>query len=1050
MTYIPLHSHSVFSFHAGVCTIKELVQRAKALGFKSLALTDTDRMSGLIQFYLECKKAGIKPLLGVELSEPDKPLENLVLLAKNNQGYGDICEIVSQRHLQQNRFSFANIFTRPWPNLIFLTNTPEYLILLANSPNRGNLYGEIIRNSKMSRDKSLIIEAKAGKLNIPLVAGTNSFFLDKSDWQVHKVLRAIGLISTVSRLKEEEIAPADACFKEDKDMHALFWDRPEALQNTRKIADSCNISLDLGTWIMPEISVPTGYTPQSFLEKLAHTGLRNNYKESQSYARAREIQEMELKVINKLGYSSYFLMVKHIRDWANNTFKQGYRKPRDCTILRGSAANSITFYNIGVSDLDPIKYDLYFQRFLNEERASPPDADLDFGWDERDQVLEYMVKTWGRDRVAMVCTTNHFRYRAAFRESAKVYGYTDDQITKIIKSWKTISRRIDDAEIRFLMETAEKIRGKPRFLGQHPGGVLVTNDPIWRHVACEYSGGIKNRIVTQIDMHNGLDELGLIKFDILGNGSLSVLRDTLQQISDQGLQDPEVWNLDKCYQDREVQKVIQRGRTKGIFYIESPAQMRLNRKARAESFEEITLTSSLIRPAGATYIKTFVERHRKHKMGIKDWDFLHPSLESILSDSHDVCAFQEDVTKICHHVAGFSYKKADKIRKMMNSLHEGELSRQEYHRTAQEFITGCISRNGLSQKQAFELWQRVSSFTGFSFCKSHSASYAQLSFRCTYLKAHYPAQFFAAVISNNHGYYTTDVYMSEARRWGIRILPMDINESNVKYQGKHNWLRPGLMHVRNLSRKSMENIITEREKRGRFYNLSHFIKRCKIFHKEVEYLILVGAFDAFGLTRPELLFHLDGEFNNRQQAEEPMLPLFANNTNDNLHPGLSDYSFMEKCLQELYFLGFMLSGNIVDILDLHPGSKQAIPASLISQHSGQRIKFFGRKIMERGHFIQKSGRVMKFLTIEDNTGCMDVVFWPKTFELFSDVINRNGPFEIFGTVTEEWDAYTLEAEYIRSVEWFPKQVDFSLASKRLQDSYKKSTTYDDIKIALAG
>jgi len=1050
MTYVPLHSHSVFSFHAGVCTIKELVQRAKALGFKSLALTDTDRMSGLIQFYLECKKEKIKPLLGVELSEPDKPLENLVLLAKNNQGYGDICEIVSQRHLQQSGFSFANIFTRPWPNLIFFTNTPEYLTLLANSPNRGNLYGEIIRNSKMSRDKSLIIEALAGKLNIPLVAGTNSFFLDKSDWQVHKVLRAIGLISTVSRLKEEEIAPADALLKKEKDMNSLYWDRPEALKNTRKIADSCNISLDLGTWIMPEISVPAGYTPQSFLEKLAHSGLRKNYKESQSYARAREIQEMELKVINKLGYPSYFLMVKHIRDWANNTFKQGYRKPRDCTILRGSAANSITFYNIGVSDLDPIKYNLYFQRFLNEERASPPDADLDFGWDERDQVLDYMVETWGRERVAMVCTTNHFRYRAAFRETAKVYGYTDEQITKIIKSWKTISRRIDDEEIRFLMETAENIRGKPRFLGQHPGGVLVTNDPVWRHVACEYSGGIKNRIITQIDMHNGLDELGLIKFDILGNGSLSVLRDTLQQINDQGLQDPEVWDLEKCYQDQEVQKVIQRGRTKGIFYIESPAQMRLNRKARAQSFEEITLTSSLVRPAGATYIKTFVERHRKHKMGIKDWDFLHPSLESILSDSHDVCAFQEDVTKICHHVAGLSYMKADKIRKMMNSLHEGELSRQEYHHTTQEFLNGCASHSGLSQKQAFELWQRVSSFTGFSFCKSHSASYAQLSFRCTYLKAHYPAQFFAAVISNNHGYYTTDVYMSEARRWGIRILPMDINESNVKYQGKHNWLRPGLMHVRNLSRKSMENIITERQKRGRFHNLSHFIKRCKIFHKEVEYLILVGAFDAFGLTRPELLFHLDGEFNNRHQAEEPMLPLFSNNTNDNLHPGLSDYSFMEKCLQELYFLGFMLSGNIVDILDLHPGSKQAAPASLISQHSGQRIKIFGRKIMERGHIIQKSGRVMKFLTIEDNTGCIDVVFWPRTFEMFSDVINQSGPFEIFGTVTAECDAYTLEADFIRSVEWFPKSVNFSLASKRLQDSYKRSTTYDDIKIALAG
>lgn len=1050
MGYVPLHCHSVFSFHAGVCTVQELVRQAKNMGLQSLALTDTNRMSGLIQFYLECRKENIKPLLGVELTEPNKDFDNIVLLAKNSRGYGDICEIISQRQLHADNFSFSSIFARPWPNLIILTNTPDYLTLLAHTPNRHNLYGEILRSSNHYREKSSTIEKIAEKLNIPIAASINSYFLNKPDREIHQVLRAIGLVSTISRLKENEVAPPDAYLKSEGEMNTLFWNRPEALKNTRRIADQCNIHLQLGNWIMPEISVPDGHSPQSYLEKLARRGLKKNYESSDSYDRAKEIQKMELTVINKLGYPSYFLMVKQIRDWANDTFRQGYRKPRDCTILRGSAANSITFYNIGVSDLDPIKYDLYFQRFLNEERASPPDADLDFGWDERDEVLDYMVETWGRDRVAMVCTTNHFRYRAAFRETAKVYGYTDEQITKIVKSWKTLSRRIDDGEIRFLMETAEKIRGKPRFLGQHPGGVLVTNDPIWRHVACEYSGGIKNRIITQIDMHNGLDELGLIKFDILGNGSLSVLRDTLQQINDQGLKDPQVWNLEKCYQDVEVQKVIQRGRTKGIFYIESPAQMRLNRKARAQSFEEITLTSSLVRPAGATYIKTFVERHRKHKMGVRDWDFLHPSLESILAESHDVCAFQEDVTKICHHVAGLSYKKADKIRKMMNSLHEGELSRQEYHHTAQEFINGCINHKNLSKKQAFQLWQRVSSFTGFSFCKSHSASYAQLSFRCTYLKAHYPAQFFAAVISNNHGYYTTDVYMSEARRWGIRILPIDINESSIKYHGKHNWLRPGLMHIRNLSRRSMENIMEERSSRGRFHNLSNFIKRCKVFHKEIEYLIMVGAFDAFGLTRPELLFQLDGQFDGRHEFDVPTLPLFSSNANENLHPGLSDYSFMEKCLQELHLLGFMLSGNIVDILDLHPTAKHAVPASRLSRYTGKRIKIFGRKITERSHMVQKSGRIMKFLTIEDNTGCIDVVFWPKTFELFSDVINQSGPFEIFGTVTEEWGALTLEADYINSVEWFPRSIDFSLASKRLQDSYKRSTTYDDIKIALAG
>jgi DNA-directed DNA polymerase III PolC len=1050
MDFIHLHNHSVFSFLSGVCTVKEMAKQAKSLGMRALALTDTDRMSGLIKFYQECKEQGIKPILGVELTEPEIPQKNLVLLAKNSDGYGDICEIITKRHIHKEAFCFKDIFAKPWPNLFILTNFPEVLYLLSQTPNRKNLYGELIFNSRLTIDRSRELNRAAEKFQIPVMASNDNYFLNKKDWHIHKVLRAIGLLSTLSRLKIDEFASIDAYFKTEEEMKILFSNYSNALKNTELIANNCNVSLSLGNWILPEISVPKGYTPLSYLKKLAFQGLKKNYGNSKSYHEAEKIQNMELKVISKLGYPSYFLMVKQIRDWANNKLKSKYRRPRDCSILRGSAANSITFFNIGVSDLDPIKYDLYFQRFLNEDRASPPDADLDFGWDERDQILDYMSETWGQDRVAMVCTTNHFRYRAAFRETAKVHGYTDEQVTEILKSWKTFSRRIEDKEIRFLMEIAESIRGKPRFLGQHPGGVLVTNDPIWRHVACQYSGGIKNRIITQIDMHNGLDELGLIKFDILGNGSLSVLRDTLHQIHDQGLPDPKVWHLEKCYHDPNVRDIISKGRTKGIFYIESPAQSRLNKKAQAQTFEEITMTSSLVRPAGSAYIKRFVERHRKRKEGIKDWDFLHPALEPILRDSYDVCAFQEDVTKICYIVAGLSYLKADKIRKMMNSLHEGRLSSSEYMETAKEFIAGCIKTSSFSKNQAVELWERVSSFTGFSFCKSHSASYAQLSFKCTYLKAYYPAQFFSSVISNNHGFYTTDVYLDEARRWGIQILPIDINESDIKYSGKHNWIRPGLMHIRNLSTKSMERIIGEREKSGRFHNIIEFVKRVKIHQKEIEYLIMVGAFDGFGLTRPELLFLLDGIYNN---INGPEARLFFNKTNlenFHLHPGLSDYTFMEKCLKELYMLGFMLSANIVDILDLHPASKHAIPAKNIYRYKGKRIKVFGRKITERSHLVQKSRRIMKFLTIEDKTECIDVIFWPKKYDNFADEILRSGPFEIWGTVSEDSGTYTLEADSIRSVEWFPGSVDFNLASERLALSLKKNYTYDNIPIAKAG
>jgi len=1049
-SFAHLHVHSVFTFTAGVATVEQLVERAKALGMKALALTDTDRMSGLIRFYLACRKAGIRPILGVELTEPGREQERVVVLARNERGYGDICEITTRRQLEGPAFSLRTAFAEPLPDLFLLTDSPDLLSCLAATPNRRNLYGELIGTCARSRSISRRLIDRARHLGLPLVLGNDVHFLAPEDWETHRILRAIALNTTLSRLKPGEYASREAFLKTPAALAGAFPTVRDALENTGKIAAACRVSLTLNRWILPEIPVPEGFTPGSYLKKLALEGLQVNYGHSDVFGRAKEIQHMELEVISKLGYPSYFLMVKQIRDWANRTLHAGYRRPRDCSILRGSAANSITFYNLGVSDLDPIRCDLYFQRFLNEERASPPDADLDFGWDERERVLDHMVETWGRDRVALVCTTHHFRRRAAFRETAKVYGHTEEEITRILKSWRTLSRRIADDEIRFLLRTAEKIRGKPRFLGQHPGGVLVTNDPIYRHVACEFSGGPKNRVITQIDMHNGLDELGLIKFDILGNGSLSVLRDTLAQIRDQGLADPGVWDLERCFGDEQVARIIAKGRTKGIFYIESPAQSRLNRKAGARTFEEITLTSSLVRPAGSSYIKIFVERHRKLKDGIRDWDFLHPSLQPILEESHDVCAFQEDITKICIQVAGLGYKQADKIRKMMNSLHEGRLTSQEYRQTAREFIAGCRRHRGLSSEQALELWERVSSFTGFSFCKSHSASYAQLSFKCAYLKAHYPAQFLSSVISNNHGFYTTDVYLDEARRWGLRILPVDINQSVRHYRGKHNWIRPGLMHVRGLSSDSIERIADQRTRNGRFLNLMDFMRRVKIRRTEIESLIRVGAFDRFGLSRPELLYLLDGEFGHTPTATPPLFPEDDAGASGSFHPGLIDYSFMEKCLQELHCLGYMLSANIVDILDLHPASRGAVPAADIGRHRGKRIKVFGRRITERTHMVQKSRRLMKFMTIEDKTECIDIVFWPGTYDTFSDEIAKTGPFEIWGRVAEEWDTFTLEADTIRAVRWFPGQVDFRLASRRLEESLRKVYTYEDITPALAG
>jgi len=1029
-----LHLHSYFSFHAGVDSPEELARMAAHYGATACALADTNRMSGLIRFYLACKNHGIKPLLGVSLCQPKTGsdgwpdvLNSVTLLARNAEGYGDICELITKRQLQSESFCIQRELQRPWPNVLILCASPALLRHLARTPNRKRLFAQIDLLTKAGRARTTELERCASEHALTCYAGSPLWLSSFKQHATHCTLRAIGENATLSRMRADEFCHPDQSMEYFCTKAAALYPQ-QLLKNSAAIARACTVDLQLGSWIMPRIHSVRGKSPQRHLAEQALRGLHNRYGNTPEFKRARTIQHKELQVINRLGYASYFLMVKKIYDYATATLARGYRKATDCVILRGSAANAITFYNLGVSRLDPIEHDLYFERFLNEDRASPPDADLDFGWDERDKILQFVTDEFGSDRVAITCTTNHFRRRAAFRETAKVHGYSEQQVTTILDSFKTQSRQLCDDHITAIQSLADTIVGKPRFLGQHPGGLLITNQPIWRHVGCEFSRSSGGRQITQVDMHSGIDELGLIKFDLLGNGSLSVLRDVLKQLEEQHLADPGIDDLQRCFADPKVRSMLRNGRTMGIFYIESPAQSRLNQKAQAETFEEITVTSSLVRPAGTEYTDTYVQRHRKSKLGIYDWQFLHPTLRPLLNATHDVCAFQEDITKICHHVAGLSYAQADKIRKMMNSLHEGMLEDEEYKQTACDFMRGCMHTSGFTRTQARTLWQRVSSFKGFSFCKSHSASYAQLSFQCAYLKAHYPAQFIAAVISNNHGFYRRDIYIDEARRLGITILPLHINLSSDCYIGKHRWIRCGFMHVRNLSTSTRQNIIAERRSAGAFCNLADFVQRTPASRSETENLILLGAFDCFGLSQPQLLFLLHELFENTHHNTPSFLP--AAQQTDPL-PELPPYSLMQRSLHELQLMGFMYSADLLCILDLHPAARKACAICDLDKKVDTVITIFGKPVTQRLHRIEHRKELMSFVTIADKSGMVDVIFWPETQRRFADTLLLPGPFLIRGTVQNDYGTTTVIAQDLQHVEWHAAVVDFDRASKRL-------------------
>lgn len=1049
--FVHLHVHSEFSLLQGLPSIPELVARAKAMGFTALALTDTDRMSGLILFHQACIQAGLIPILGATLTDPGHSGETITVLVRKDAGYGDLCEIITERHLNP-AFRLRKAFSKEQPNLNLLCCHPALLRHLAQGPNRERLHGELLRGDAAERARSREVAAFCDAETLPAVASGGAHFLQPGDHELHRIVRAIALKSTLSRLRPGETACADAWLMPEAKIRDRFDDRPEAVAAAAKLADDCRCRPPLGQWIMPVIEAPPPFTPDTYLARLAEEGLQQRYGGGPQEAEARALQAMELAVIAKLGYASYFLMVREVHQAAGRLFASDFRRPEECTLLRGSAANSITLYNLGASTLDPLKHKLYFQRFLNEDRAHPPDADLDFGWDEREHILQWMEKRFGADRVAITCTTHRFRGLSAFREVAKVMGYSEAQVTEVMKDSQSRGFRLDE-ELGRVAAFAERLHGKPHFLGQHPGGVLVTNQPITRHVACERSGGPKDRLITQIDMHGGIDDLGLIKFDLLGNGSLSVYRDTLDQLHARGLPDPPVHDLEQCFRDPQVLAMMRSGRTRGIFYIESPAQIHLNQKCQAETFEEITVTSSLVRPAGTAYARTYVERHRQGKTGRHDWDFLHPSLAPILGDTHDVCAFQEDVTRICHDVAGLSFKQADLVRKMMNSQHDGMPPSEAMRELESAFKQGCrrARQDGLrplTAAEADELWKRVASFTGFSFCKSHSASYAQLSFRCAWLKAHHPAAFLSSVISNNHGFYRREVYLDEARRWGLKILPLDINASDWKYREADGGIRPGFLHLRHFSQASFTRIAEERKRLGPFLGLDDFLRRVPASRQEIENLILVGAFGGFGPSQPELLYQLYGMSRHRG-IDGFLAPDLLNGLSlpTESTGRLGRVNLLQRCLREEALLGYMLSADPVAVLAQHPMAQGTVLAADLPRHRGRRVRVVGRHVTERAHWIQKNGRAMYFLTLADTSGMIDAVFWPDAYDRWREILAQGPSFEIHGKVSEDWGTFSLEVERLRPVPFTPNLIDFEKASRHLQQGGAFAKAYADIVLA---
>jgi len=1064
-----LHVHSNFSFCRGAEKIETLVVAARRRGYDTLALTDTNGLYGLVWFLSAAREAGLRPIVGAEAVFGE---ERAVLLAADAQGYAGICGLLTRVHRALDHpaawdageagedglppmrirarpprrrpdpdFTLAQAMTALPPGVVILSPCAPLLDRLARE--RGardpggapNLYAEIRPGGPPG------LRAFARARGLPPVASGAAVFAEPQPWRGtprpgpgrrrHRLLRAIALNTTVDRVPPGELAPPDAWLAPPDEMMRRVPDLPEAIAHAAAIADRCRFVPQMGRPIFPVYESPEGARlagagVADYLEREAEAGIRLRYGSVSDPARRR--LDTEMAIIREKGFAPYFLVVRDIVRQA----------PRTCG--RGSAAASLVSYALGITHVDPIRHDLFFERFLNSGRVDPPDIDVDFPWDERDRLLEWVFARFGRARTAMIANQNAFQLRAAVREVAKVRGLSDAEIGRVTGRVPWYSDHENPAELvarhpRFrglaldppwpeILQAARALVGFPRHLSVHCGGVVIVPDAVDRHVPVQPSAKGVDVIQWEKDQ---AEEFGLVKIDLLGNRSLAVIRDAAAAVAARG-GEPGGRAADLAADrfspedDPDVVAALARGETLGVFYVESPAMRQLQTKCATGTFERLVVHSSIIRPASNEYIREYVRRLRGGS-----WRSPHPLMDEIMAESFGIMVYQEDVAKITMAMAGFDAAAADDLRKVLSKKHK-EKKLADYR---DRFYAGAEAR-GHEREALDAIWAMIRSFAGYSFCKPHSASYAMVSFKSAWLRAHHPADFMAAVISNGGGYYATFAYVSEARRMGLGVRLPDVNASVRAWTGEDGAIRIGLQQLKRLPESAVSALLEERERGGPFAGLEEFLDRTagRVSPEAVRLLIRAGAFDAVagGLAaRPALMWRLAARRRAGEKARERSRPLWVREEATGPPAGLAPYEEREVLRQEVDALGFLVSRHPLTLFEhemraLEQARTAAAPLvagrDLLQQGAGWE----GRRIRTVGWFVTaktvqtKRGEPMEFLSFEDTTALYETTFFPRAYARFCHMIARDRPYVLEGRVEEDFGAVSLNVDAIRVLE----------------------------------
>ena len=1113
-----LHVHTEYSLLDGFSRVKTLVKRAKEKGMTAVAITDHGCMFGAIDFYKAAKAEGIKPIIGCEVytaprklsdKDPnyDKHQGHLVLLAKDMTGYKNLIKIVSKSYVDgfyykprtdmdelkkhsQGLIALSACLAGDVPRAIMNGNydkarklAMEYREIFGN----GNYYLEI-QDHGLPEQKQVNTEVVrlSRELNIPLVATNDVHYVDKDDARIQDILMCLQMQKTVDDTNRMKFPSDEFYLKSREEMEKLFPELEEALDNTNEIAERCNVEFEFHKYHLPKYDVPEGCTTNGYFRELCKKGLEERYG-ADCPEEYKERLEYELNTIENMGYVEYFLIVW---DFIN------YAKQNNIMVGpgRGSAAGSIVAYTLKITDIDPMKYNLLFERFLNPERVSMPDIDIDFCYERREEVIDYVKRKYGEDHVAQIITFGTMGAKIAIRDVARVLNVSYNKADRIAKEipfelGMTIDKAMDtnptlvelyesDAETKEVIDISKRLEGTLRHASTHAAGVVIARNPVDEYVPLYKH---QDSITTQFTMTT-LEELGLLKMDFLGLRTLTVIRDALDLIELNRDIKGYIEHIDFSkmeYDDNEVFETLSQGNTLGVFQLESSGMRNFMKQLKPNSFEDIVAGISLFRPGPMDSIPTYIE----NKNNPEKVTYINDKLRPILEVTYGCLVYQEQVMQVVRDLAGYSYGRSDLVRRAMSKKKMDVMEEERQYFIHGKFddegnieIPGCI-RNGISEEDANKIFDDMIDFARYAFNKSHAAAYGVLAYETAYLKVHYSVEFMAALITSIMGNSDKVVeYIRECNALEIPVNPPDINKSFAKFSVEGNSIRFGLAAVKNVGVNIIENIVKEREENGEFKDFVDFAKRLdsKDTNKRViESLIKCGAFDNISENRATLMSGYESVLESiamdrkkNVQGQISLFDAFAGQVEDaeemdiaNNMPFVREFTDKEKLNMEKEVLGMYLSGHPLSEYKLDLDRKTSISMKKIKELKEDEVNYMrlnekevimGGMVINKKIMTTKRNEIMAFITLEDLYGTIEVVVFPQTLKKYNILLNDDSIVLIKGTMNivedDEVKLIAREIKDIRDDEGFNvEKISFKGNSNNVNQSRQMNVRIDTVR-----